>query len=225
MTDTSQNPDLSKMAKDLQQALKTADEVIEKALPFAAVAQAAFATVMESVNKVAKEATPPPRPTSNTPTAPRTEEDTLPDPNSYESDREWHSWVYDMAHKYAIVVSESKETSLNMIALRSATGTSPVMRVTFLEGIRDLLTRYGKTHLTVTASVIRNAYDELYVRRVEHSLPHPRKDAKKVNTEEQWIAVCRNVRKGLGTTWTKDEENSFVREHVSSRVNQFSTAS
>lgn len=215
MTDP-QTPNLSDMARDLQQALKTADEVIEKALPFAAVAQAAFAAVMESVNKVAKGATPAP---------PRTEEDTIPDPNSYDSDREWHSWVYDMAHKYAIVVSESKETSLNMIALRSATGTSPVMHVTFVEDIRDLLTRYGKTHLTVTASVIRNAYDELYVRRVEHSLPHPRKDAKKVNTEEQWIAVCRNVRKGLGTTWTKDEEDSFVREHVSSRVNQFSTAS
>lgn len=224
MTDL-QPPNMSDMARDLQQALRTADQVIEKAIPFAAVAQAAFAAVMESVNKVAKEAAPPQRPTPSTSTAPRAEEDNTYDPNSYDSDREWHSWVYDMAHKYAIVVSESKETSLNMIALRSATGTSPVMRVTFVEDIRDLLERYGKTHLTVAALVIRNAYDELYVRRVEHSLSRPRKDAKKVNTEVQWDAVCRNVRKGLGTTWTQEEENSFVREHVSSRVNQFSTAS
>lgn len=217
MTDPKQNPDLSKMAKDLQLALKTADEMIEKALPFAAVAQTAFAAVMDSVKKAAGDAFVPPRDEFHNASA-KSDTSHFEERVPYDTDRGWDAWAEDIARDLSIVVGYG--AALGTIALKSSTGISPVIRVEFADTIRVLLREYGPVHLTIAARVIREAYNGLYIRRVESGGPKPRKDAKKVNIPFYWREATRWVVNELGTVWTQDEEDACVDKLVRGLIEQ-----
>lgn len=222
MTSPKKNPDLSEMAKDLQRALKTADEIIEKALPFAAVAQTAFAAVMDSVRKATEDAFVAPKDSSPTDAYPsdsaKTETPHFEERSSYDTARGWDAWAEDIARDLSIVVGD--DAVLNALALKSSTGISPVIRVEFADTIRVLLREYGPVHLTIAARVIREAYNGMYIRRVESGVPKPRKDAKKINTPFYWREVTRWAVNELGTVWTQDEEDACVDKLVRGLIEQ-----
>lgn len=217
MTDPKQNPDLSKMAKDLQLALKTADEMIEKALPFAAVAQTAFAAVMDSVKKAAGDAFVPPRDEFHNASA-KSDTSHFEEEVPYGTARGWSAWTEDVARDFSIVIGD--DAALNILAMKSSSGISPVVRVDFADGVRHLLGKYGPVHLTIAARVVREAYNDLYTRRVESGLPKPRKNAKKVNTERVWYALVRDSKCDLGSWWTQDEENAWVDRRIRELIEQ-----